>query len=88
MRITVNVSEDMIYEGEPSRPSECPIALGILEVLPASKPCVIGPIRGVRLEVWGQKKVAKLPEIAADFIRGYDLGKEWFSPITFPLEIN
>jgi len=83
MIIPITVTQSDIFKGKLQDCELCPIALVFKRVFPK----VISHVSTDLVEI-DDKTMLKLPDIAKQFIRGFDTGwKTSFQPFTFNIEI-
>jgi hypothetical protein len=83
---TINVTAEHIERGKPEECEWCPVALAIMDALPAARVPSVGPS-----EVTFQAGIDKwadiaLPPEAIDFIETFDGGTADVEPFTFELD--
>lgn len=94
MRLTVNVTQSMIENGETADCEECPVAIGVYRVLADTYPehaelipFVTGIGTMLRTADGLCAYAAKTPKRVQDFIRAFDSGKR-VEPFSFELEFE
>lgn len=92
MKLTVNVTQAHIDEGQKCSCGQCPIALALYEQHPPAKDCywsvcTVGTLLWRQLTTVTWKTIAKysIPREARVFIRRFDVGNP-VEPFTFEME--
>ncbi len=80
--LKINVTQEDIDRGEPSRPSGCPIAIALRRLIPG---VIVGTI-GI-YDASYDKLTRGTPRRAAEFIRRFDLGQS-VKPFRFQVTLK